>query len=164
MDRAHPRIIPELLTKHHLEFLSLRWDCTGSSESIHVKMSHCWKSHVAAHLQPSSGARGLLFGLSLYQLPLFMYASRKDPGKTEQIPKLTEPSLISYAISIKILRAGQFCPFYYCKECFHFAWSSFHTCRFVLNSRTSKRLSYGFQGLKIYENTDLHLEILLSKC
>ena len=25
--------------------------CTGSSESIHVKMQHCWKSHVRAHLK-----------------------------------------------------------------------------------------------------------------
>ena len=30
------------------EFLSLKGDCTGSSESIHVKMQYCWKSHVVA--------------------------------------------------------------------------------------------------------------------
>ena len=35
----------KLLTKNHLEFLSLKGGCTGSSESIHVKMPHCWKSH-----------------------------------------------------------------------------------------------------------------------
>ena len=40
----------KLLTEHHLEFLSLKVDCTGSSESIHVKMPHCWKSHVVAHM------------------------------------------------------------------------------------------------------------------
>ena len=40
----------KLLTKQHLEFLSLKGGCTGSSESIHVKMPHCWKSHVAAHM------------------------------------------------------------------------------------------------------------------
>ena len=39
-----------LLTEHHLEFLSLKGDCTGSSESTLDKMSHCWKSHVMAHL------------------------------------------------------------------------------------------------------------------
>ena len=39
-----------LLTKHHLEFLSLKGGCTGPSESTLVKMPHCWKSHVAAHL------------------------------------------------------------------------------------------------------------------
>ena len=37
-----------LLTEHHLEFLSLKCGCTGSSEYILVKMQHCWKSHVAA--------------------------------------------------------------------------------------------------------------------
>ena len=40
----------KLLTEHHLDFLVLKGGCTGSSESILVKMPHCWKSHVAAHL------------------------------------------------------------------------------------------------------------------
>ena len=40
----------KLLTEHHLEFLSLKGGCTGSSESTLLKMPHCWKSHVAAHL------------------------------------------------------------------------------------------------------------------
>ena len=39
----------KLLTEHHLEFLSLKGGCRGSSESTHVKMLICWKSHVAAH-------------------------------------------------------------------------------------------------------------------
>ena len=39
-----------LLTKHHLEFLSLKGGCTGSSESTLVKMPHCWKSHVTAQI------------------------------------------------------------------------------------------------------------------
>ena len=33
-----------LLTEHHLEFLSLKGGCTGSSVSTLVKMKHCWKS------------------------------------------------------------------------------------------------------------------------
>ena len=37
-----------LLTEHYLDFLSLKGGCTGSSDSIHVKLPHCWKSHVAA--------------------------------------------------------------------------------------------------------------------
>ena len=41
----------ELLTEHHLEFLRLIGGDTGSSESIHVKMPHCRKLHVAAELQ-----------------------------------------------------------------------------------------------------------------
>ena len=40
----------KLLTEYHLEFLSLKGGCTGSSKSIHVKMPYCWKSHVAAQL------------------------------------------------------------------------------------------------------------------
>ena len=40
----------KLLTKPHLRFLSLKGGCTGSSASIHVKMPHCWKSHVTAQL------------------------------------------------------------------------------------------------------------------
>ena len=40
----------KLLTEHHLEFLSLRGGCTGSSESTHIKIPHCWKSHIAAQL------------------------------------------------------------------------------------------------------------------
>ena len=40
----------ELLTEHHLEFLSLKGGCTGSFESTLVKMPHCWKYHVAAQL------------------------------------------------------------------------------------------------------------------
>ena len=38
------------LTEHHLEFLSLTGGCRGSSESTHVKMPHCWKSHVTTHI------------------------------------------------------------------------------------------------------------------
>ena len=43
-------MIVKLLTKRHLEFLSLKGGCTGSSESTLVKMSNCWKSHALAHL------------------------------------------------------------------------------------------------------------------
>ena len=39
----------KLLTEHHLEFLSLKGGCTGSSESTLVKMPHCWKSQIVAH-------------------------------------------------------------------------------------------------------------------
>ena len=40
----------KLLTEQHLEFLSLKGCCTGSSESTLVKIPHCWKSRVAAHM------------------------------------------------------------------------------------------------------------------
>ena len=41
-------MIVQLLTEHHLEFLSLKVGCRGSSESTLVKISNCWKSHAAA--------------------------------------------------------------------------------------------------------------------
>ena len=43
-------MIVKLLTVRHLEFLSLKGGCTGSSESTLVKMSNCWKSHALAHM------------------------------------------------------------------------------------------------------------------
>ena len=43
-------MIVKLLTEHHLEFLSLTGGCRGSSESTHVKVPHCWKSHVMAQI------------------------------------------------------------------------------------------------------------------
>ena len=43
-------MIVKLPTEHHLEFLSLKRGCRGLSESTLVKIPHCWKSHVMAHL------------------------------------------------------------------------------------------------------------------
>ena len=40
----------KLLTENHLEFLSLKGGCISSSEPTLVKMPHCWKSCVAAHM------------------------------------------------------------------------------------------------------------------
>ena len=39
----------KLLTEHRLKFLSLQRGCKDSSELLHVKMPHCWKSHVTAY-------------------------------------------------------------------------------------------------------------------
>ena len=44
-------MIVKLLTEHHLEFLSLKGGCRVSSESTHVKIPHCWKSHALAHIK-----------------------------------------------------------------------------------------------------------------
>ena len=54
-------MIVKLLIEHHFEFVSLKGGCRGSSESTHVKMPHCWKSHVAAHI-----VSGNIFVLNLY--------------------------------------------------------------------------------------------------
>ena len=43
-------MIVKLLTEHHLEFLSLKGGCRGSSESTLVKIPHCCKSRAMAHI------------------------------------------------------------------------------------------------------------------
>ena len=43
-------MIVKRLTEHHLEFVSLKGGCTGLSETTHVKMQHCWKSHALAQI------------------------------------------------------------------------------------------------------------------
>ena len=45
---ANRLIIIQVL--NYLEFLSFKGGSTGSSESTLVKLPHCWKSHVTAHL------------------------------------------------------------------------------------------------------------------
>ena len=67
----------KLLTEQHLEFLSLTGGCTGSSESTFVKMPHCWKSHVAAHIRNS------LFGLCCILSFRGFYFSEAWQHKTE---------------------------------------------------------------------------------
>ena len=54
----------KLLTEQHLEFLSLKGGCRGSSEFTHVKMPHCWESQVTAHIL--STLYGHLYVLSAY--------------------------------------------------------------------------------------------------
>ena len=48
----------KLLTEHHLEFLSLKGGCRGSSVSTNVKILHCWKSHATAHFLIKGGGGG----------------------------------------------------------------------------------------------------------
>ena len=50
-------MIVKLLTEHHLEFLSVKGGCRGSFESTLVKMSNCWKSLAAAHIE-TRGPKG----------------------------------------------------------------------------------------------------------
>ena len=85
----------KLLTEHHLEFLRLKGGFTGSSESTHVEMIHCWKSHVAAHMQKSplnahadisSTARYVSFGLSVHLYSV--YASNVGSGESAHMRRL----------------------------------------------------------------------------
>ena len=61
----------KLLTEHHLEFLSIQGVCTGSSESKLVKMPHCWKLHVMAHLSFASENKTLRFCFNFERLKMF---------------------------------------------------------------------------------------------
>ena len=85
-------MIVKLLTEHHLEFLSLKGGCRGSSESTLVKISNCWKSHAAAHsytlallffaqfcwYSNGRGHNGCLLFVCQYRL-LITFAIRLDP-------------------------------------------------------------------------------------
>ena len=50
-------MIVNLQTEHHLESPSLKGGCRCLSESTHVKMPHCWKSHALAHFVMTLGAQ-----------------------------------------------------------------------------------------------------------
>ena len=82
-------MIIKLLTQHPLEFQSLKGGYTGSSESIDVKMPHCWKSHVMAHL----------FYACLYYYTLYTQAVK---AKLKRCTGESEPTLLANAISTKI--------------------------------------------------------------
>ena len=53
-------MIVKLLTEHHLQFLSFKGGCTGSSEFTHFKLPHCWKSHATAQLFENVHSDGLV--------------------------------------------------------------------------------------------------------
>ena len=61
----------KLLTEQLLVFLSLKGGCTGSSESRHDKIPHCWKSHIVAHLS----LRPLCLFLSVPFTQVLLYIS-----------------------------------------------------------------------------------------
>ena len=56
----------KLLTEHHLEILSLKGSCRGSSESIHVKMPNCWKSHASAQMVLEAVQQVQRYSVDLY--------------------------------------------------------------------------------------------------
>ena len=60
------------------------------------------------HVEVSSRARGLLFGLSLHLYPYFAYASSEDSGESAHI-RTPESSLLADAISIEISCIGLEC-------------------------------------------------------
>ena len=61
-------MIIKLLTEHHLEFGSLKGGCRVSSESTHVKIPHCWKSHAIAHIFFFYFVQAIVLGLKRTKL------------------------------------------------------------------------------------------------
>ena len=61
-------MIVKLLTEHRLEFQSLKGGCRGSSESAHVKMLHCWKSHALVQMAnlPITDTINMAFAHSIF--------------------------------------------------------------------------------------------------
>ena len=77
-------MIVKLLTEHHMECLSLKGGCRGSSESTHVKMPHCWKSHATAHfIWPNPCLKVFRVIPEFWVLRLFSIESRNAPFKLE---------------------------------------------------------------------------------
>ena len=62
------------MTEQHLELLSFKGGCTGLSESTHVKMPHCWKSHDMAQI------------FTYLDLPLFSELLRQYTGICQPLP------------------------------------------------------------------------------
>ena len=74
-------MIIKLLTDHRLEFLSLKGGCRGSSESTLVKISNCWKSHVAAQMFFQCLILPQEQGISFQEVFLTVIKVVRDPWK-----------------------------------------------------------------------------------
>ena len=86
----------KLLTELNLEFLSLKGGLTGSSKSTHVKMPHCWKSHVVAQMfnvANRSSPADVLGGISseyMVHVPVNVRKNAKIRSRYNQVPHLTQ--------------------------------------------------------------------------
>ena len=86
----------KLLTEQHLELLSLKRGCTGSSDSTLVKMPYCWKSHVAAHIADETTTVYSKLGNTclpaMQAMHLKMYQSVSVVVRAASRPNLDAPS------------------------------------------------------------------------
>ena len=73
-------MIIKLLTEHHLEFLSLKGGCRGSSESTLVKMSNCWKSHAAVQFSEEERAGSLPYLYNVLLVSVACVSSQRCRG------------------------------------------------------------------------------------
>ena len=87
----------KLLAEHHLDFLSLKGGCTGSSKSTLVKIPHRWKSHVAAQLFLSCYKHSLVKNTSLKIVRLKIHvagqtnSSQKHPSAVRAMKCVRRP-------------------------------------------------------------------------
>ena len=82
-------MIIKLLTEHHLEFLSLKGGCRGSSFSTLVKMSIFCKSHTAAQL---------------YLSPVDFFLKKSAFSKKNNLGSLSEWQTVSFQIRTDVCR------------------------------------------------------------
>ena len=90
-------VIVKLLTEHHLEFLSLKGGCRGSSKSTLVKMSNCWKSHAVAQV---SVQRSGQYYYTLFCSSSILGVNVKDESTLHQMHVLTRASNHSKYLSL----------------------------------------------------------------
>ena len=90
-------VIVKLLTEHHLEFLSLKGGCRGSSKSTLVKMSNCWKSHAAAQV---SVQRSGQYYYTLFCSSSILGVNVKNESTLHQMHVLTRASNDSKYLSL----------------------------------------------------------------
>ena len=90
-----------LLTEHHLEFLSFKGGCTGSSESTRVKMPHCWKSPVRAKIYNFVYFRMLILYVLIKQLKQRVIDKQKKQTKINKYVYVSTLPRISFDHSNK---------------------------------------------------------------
>ena len=84
----------KLLTEHHLEFLSLKGGCTGSSESTLVKMPHCWKSHVTAQIIVKAHLTSSVFN------SLFILMRENSTNSSVGKPVCSKPEALGRGVAV----------------------------------------------------------------
>ena len=92
-------MIVRLLTEHHLDFLSLKGGCRGSSKYTLVKMSNCWKSHALTQFKFVSALYVFQgeYGKSARRYVLLMRLKPLIPF-SEPLINILQPSTINYII------------------------------------------------------------------
>ena len=73
----------KLLTEQHLEFLSLKGGCRGSSESTLVKMPHCFLYSGSKHMNPDQTV-SIVFAIYIGIAPIMQYMHVRNKKSNTQ--------------------------------------------------------------------------------